>query len=97
MFKLINDKKLGFIIGGLGALLYGAVIPSTSLVLGKLTTAFALKENSDMRHMVLKWALILLVVTFFGAICNYFKALKLGELGSAVVSKTRKNLFKINI
>jgi len=94
MFKLINDKNLGFIIGGLGALLYGAVIPSTSLVLGKLTTAFALKENSDMRHMVLKWALILLVVTFFGAICNYFKALKLGELGSAVVSKTRKNLFK---
>ena len=94
MFRLISDKKLGFIIGGLGALLYGAVIPSTSLVLGKLTTAFALKENSDMRHKVLKWALILLVVTFFGAICNYFKVLKLGELGSAVVSKTRKNLFK---
>jgi ABC-type multidrug transport system fused ATPase/permease subunit len=94
MFKLISDKKLGFIIGGLGALLYGAVIPSTSLVLGKLTTAFALKEKSDMRHMVLKWALILLVVTFFGAICNYFKVLKLGELGSTVVSKTRKNLFK---
>ena len=94
MSKLINDKKLGFIIGGLGALLYGAVIPSTSLVLGKLTTAFALKEKSDMRHMVLKWALILLAVTFFGAICNYFKSLKLGELGSAVISKTRKNLFK---
>ena len=94
MFKLISDKKLVFIIGGLGALLYGAVIPSTSLVLGKLTTAFALKEKSDMRHMVLKWALILLAVTFFGAICNYFKVLKLGELGSAVISKTRKNLFK---
>ena len=41
LFKIISDKKLELFIGILGGLLYGAVIPSTSLILGKLTTAFA--------------------------------------------------------
>ena len=93
-FELISDKKFQFFIGTFGALLYGAIIPITSLVLGKLTTAFALKDNDKMHKQVLKWALILLVVTFVGAICFYFKVLKFGELGSSIVSKTRKNLFQ---
>ena len=94
LFKIISDKKLELFIGIFGGLLYGAVIPSTSLILGKLTTAFALKDNDKMKHLSLKWALILLLITFIGAFCNYFRALKLGEVGSALVSKTRKNIYK---
>ena len=92
-FELVKDKKLDIFISILGGLIYGGVIPLTSLFLGELTTAFALKDNSEMKKRVLKWALILFLIVFVGAVCNYFKALKLGVLGSAVVSKIRKNLF----
>ncbi len=94
IFYLIKDKKLSLIIGILGGLIYGAYIPCLSLLLGKLTTSFALKDNSEMRSEVLKWALILFAITIFALVCNYFKALKLGELGSSVVSQLRKKLFK---
>ena len=94
LFGLVKDKKLELCIGIIGGLIYGAIIPSISLILGKLTTAFALKDNSKMYKQSLKWALILLLVTFIGAFCNYFKSLKLGELASTVSSKTRKSLFR---
>ena len=94
IFELIEDKKLELLIGILGGLLYGAVIPSTSLILGKLTTAFALKDNDEMHKQVLKWSLILFLIAVIGAFCNFFKALKLGNIGGALVSKARKNLFK---
>ena len=94
LFGLVKDKKLELCIGILGGLFYGAIIPCISLILGKLTTAFALKDNSKMYKQSLKWALILLLVTFIGAFCNYFKSLKLGELASTVSSKTRKSLFR---
>ena len=94
IFELIKDKQLELLIGILGGLLYGAIIPSTSLTLGKLTTAFALKDNDKMHKEVLKWSLILLLITLIGACCNFFKALKLGKIGGVLVSKTRKNLFK---
>ena len=95
LFELVKDKKLEIFIGIIGGLLYGAIIPCTSLILGKLTTAFALKDNSKMKKLSLKWALILLLVTFIGAFCKYFKSLKLGELASNVSSKTIKSLFRI--
>ena len=94
IFELIKDKKLELFIGILGGVLYGAVIPLTSLILGKLTAAFALKDNDKMHKQVLKWSLILLLITFIGAFCNYFKALKLGETGGGLVSIIRKNLFR---
>ena len=47
-----------------------------------------------MHKEVLKWSLILLLITLIGACCNFFKALKLGKIGGVLVSKTRKNLFK---
>ena len=47
-----------------------------------------------MHKQVLKWSLILLLITFIGAFCNYFKALKLGETGGGLVSIIRKNLFR---
>ena len=94
LFELIKDNKLSLIIGILGGLLYGAIIPSTSLILGKLTTSFALSDNDKMHHKVLKWSLILLLITFIGAFCNYFRSLKLGEIASNLVTKIRKNLFR---
>ena len=94
LFELIKDIKCGLIIGMISGLLYGAVIPSTSLTLGQLTTAFSLKDEDKMHHKVLKWALILLLVTVIGIFFNYFKILKLGEIGSSLVSKIRKNLFR---
>ena len=94
LFELIKDIKFGLIIGIISGLLYGAVIPSTSLTLGKLTTGFSLKDEDTMHKKVLKWALILLLITFIGVFLNYFQILKLGEIGSSLVNKIRKNLFK---
>ena len=85
---------LGIVIGILGGLIYGAYLPCLSLLLGKITTSFALKDESEMKKEVLKWSLILLAITIVSIVCNYFKALKLGELGSSVTSKLRKRLFK---
>ena len=94
IFELIKDKKFELFIGILGGVFYGAIIPLTRLILGKLTAAFALKDNDKMHKQVLKWSLILLLITFIGAFCNYFKALKLGETGGGLVSIIRKNLFR---
>jgi ABC-type multidrug transport system fused ATPase/permease subunit len=94
MFKLINDKNLSLFIGILTGLIYGAIIPSTSLILGKLTTAFSLPDNDEMYKQVLKWSLILLLITFIGAFSNYFKVLNLNSIGSSLVAKIRKKLFR---
>ena len=94
ILELVKDKKCSIVIGILGGLIYGAYIPCVSLLLGKITTSFALKDNSEMKKEVLKWSLVLLAITIVAVICNYFKALKLVELGSIVTSKLRKALFK---
>ena len=94
LFQLVKDEKLSIIIGVSGALVYGAYIPSVSLLLGKITTSFALKDNSQMRSEVMKWALVLLAITLFAISFNYLKSLKLGSLGSNITSKLRKALFK---
>ena len=94
ILELVKDNKLDIVIGILGGLIYGAYIPCVSLLLGKITTSFALKDNSEMKKEVLKWALVLLAITIFAVVCNYFKALKLASLGSTVISKLRKKLFR---
>ena len=94
ILELVKDNKCYIVIGILGGLIYGAYIPCVSLLLGKITTSFALKDNSEMKKEVLKWSLVLLAITIVAVICNYFKALKLAELGSIVTSKLRKILFK---
>ena len=94
IFELVNDKKCALFIGILGGLLYGVIVPFTSLTLGKLTTAFALPDNDQMYKSVLKWSLILLCITFIGAFCNYCKVLNLSNIGSSLVSKIRKKLFR---
>ena len=94
ILELVKDQKLSIVIGILGGLIYGAYIPCLSLLLGKITTSFALKDESEMKKEVLKWSLILLAITIVSIVCNYFKALKLSELGSTIISKLRKKLFK---
>ena len=47
-----------------------------------------------MHKQVLKWSLILFLIAVIGAFCNFFKALKLGNIGGALISKARKKLFK---
>ena len=94
ILELVKDNKLDIVIGILGGLIYGAYIPCVSLLLGEITTSFALKDNSEMKKEVLKWALVLLAITIFAVVCNYFKALKLASLGSTVISKLRKKLFR---
>ena len=94
ILELVKDNKVDMVIGIIGGLIYGAYIPCLSLLLGKITTSFALKDNSEMRHEVLKWSLVLLAITIMANVCNYFKALKISALGSTVTSKLRKRLFK---
>ena len=94
ILELVKDHKIDIVIGIIGGLIYGAYIPCLSLLLGKITTSFALKDNSEMRSEVLKWSLVLLAITIVANVCNYFKALKISALGSTVTSKLRKNLFK---
>lgn len=94
IFELIKDNKLSLIMDIISGLLFGAIIPIRSLTLGKLTTGFALKDNDKMLQKVLKWALILLLITVIGALCNYLKSLKIGEVASSLVSRIRKILFK---
>ena len=77
ILELVKDKKSDIIIGSICGLICGIYIPCISLLLGKITTSFALKDNSKMRSEVIKWSLILLTITIFAIICNYFKSLKL--------------------
>ena len=94
ILELVKDKKADIIIGSICGLICGIYIPCITLLLGKITTSFALKDNSKMRSEVIKWSLILLAITIFVIICNYFKSLKLYNLGSVITSKLRKKLFK---
>ena len=94
ILELVKDEKISIIIGILGGLIYGVYIPFLSLILGKITTSFALKDNSEMKKEVLKWSLVLLAITIVAIVCNYFKALKLGSLGTNITSKLRTRLFK---
>ena len=94
IFALVKEKKLILFFGILAGIIYGVYIPSISLILGKLTTSFALKNNSDMKKKVMIWAWVLFGIVLVGNVANYFKVLNLSQLGANVVSKTRKALYK---
>lgn len=64
ILELVKDKKGDIIIGSICGLICGIYIPCISLLLGKITTSFALKDNSKMRSEVIKWSWILLAITY---------------------------------
>ena len=93
-FNLVNDKKLDLIVGTIAGLLHGAGIPLLSLTLGKISTIFVEIDESKLKKEILKWSLILLLIVFIWISLDYIKNMKIGNLVSTVVTKTRNALFK---
>ena len=93
-WELIKDHKLALTFGTLGGILYGAAIPITGWILGKLINLFCSNDYDKIKKTGLKWCMVHLAIAIVIGLSAFLKIYYLEGLGALITSTMRKRVFK---
>ena len=94
IWELVSEYKLELILGTLGGIIYGAAIPITGLILGKLINLFSSDDSHKIKKEGLKWCFVHLAIAVFIGLSAYLKLYYLEGLGALITTKMRKKVLQ---